>query len=1152
MDASEEQKLAKLRADNESLREELHQTHDLLAALQHQLGGQTRPVDLIEHERTTLELERLLLENRTQREFLDQLIQNATIGVAVVRGLECRYELVNPAYLRLLGQTQDNLTGRTMDEMLSPHLAAGEKWLIQSVYQSNKVMAVREYEARLGEERSETYWDVDHIPLHDHQGRVDRVLILAREVTEDVLKRRRIQLSMDMELSTHTLSTLIDIMPAAIVVSDAKGTIVMENDAARKLMRGPMTGTAYTPGGRYEMRHVNGQPFPLNELPLARALNEGRSTDEIEILFHFYDGQETVALARGSPVFDEHKNLVGAAIVMQDITERKQEEREREQRLYGMSSLIERSYEIIGERSEERLLQRTVEIARELTGARLATLGNVLRNGSFTQGAVSCAQDARGCPEVPGFAFEQARPYMNLIRNRRTLRLSKLELARNGGWGLPEARQLEGLVGAPLVDHEGHVQGVLLVSDKTEGEFTRDDEGLLAQLATLASLALQHIHARLKIEEHARLLERIFGSLTDVVMVYDTADNIIMANEAAHRRYGVDPTRYRRPELASVIRPQHRDGTLPRPEELPSFRALQGETVTDDVYVQDLPDGRRMVVAISAAPLLSDGQVQGAVAVWHDITEREGLIEELERQRGLLQAVFESQGDAILVYDAEGNLLTSNARVQEQYGVQPTGVTRYDLVRALQARHSDGTPYELDDLPGSRAQRGENVLDELVYCTLPDGRSVVIATTATPLRSNGNIWGTVVVWHNVTERQELLAQLDNERRLLKAVFAAQADVLLVYDREGNVILTNPAAQKTYGIDLLGVTPQLAAATLSPRHPDGSLVTLEQLPSIRALRGETVLDETIAVQTPTGEQKVISNSAAPMLDETGAVRGAVAVWRDITERQELANHLDRQRQLLEAIFSALTDTVVVYDENGQVIMANDASERYHGFRLAGWRQADLAREIQTRNLDGTPLEPAMTPSARALRGEVVTDLPMQIRLRDRDYVISVSAAPLLSKEKVLGAVSAWHDITQQVALTEQLSREQHLLEEVLRQIPLAILIVEAPSGRIILSNRANTLIWGEEIAAERMQDYARYKGFHTDGSPYQPEDWPLARAVMHGEVIKSERIDIVAADGQHRAISVSATPVHDEQNRVVAAVAIYSTINENKESTPEDG
>ncbi len=60
------------------------------------LGSVTR--DVTDRRRAEEERERLLAENRAQREFLERLVESAPVGIAVLRGADHRYELANPYY----------------------------------------------------------------------------------------------------------------------------------------------------------------------------------------------------------------------------------------------------------------------------------------------------------------------------------------------------------------------------------------------------------------------------------------------------------------------------------------------------------------------------------------------------------------------------------------------------------------------------------------------------------------------------------------------------------------------------------------------------------------------------------------------------------------------------------------------------------------------------------------------------------------------------------------------------------------------------------------------------------------------------------------------------------------------------------------------
>ncbi|MBW3609201.1 MAG: histidine kinase, partial [Actinobacteria bacterium] len=71
------------------------------------------------------------------------------------------------------------------------------------------------------------------------------------------------------------------------------------------------------------------------------------------------------------------------------------------------------------------------------------------------------------------------------------------------------------------------------------------------------------------------------------------------------------------------------------------------------------------------------------------------------------------------------------------------------------------------------------------------------------------------------------------------------------------------------------------------------------------------------------------------------------------------------------------------------------------------------------------------------------------------------------------------------------------------MPSGVVLAEAPSGRVILSNEQFETIWrrpplpsGGAIAFEEVP------GRHPDGRPYTAEDWPLARSLA-GETVISE-------------------------------------------------
>ncbi|HEX5505254.1 MAG TPA: PAS domain-containing protein, partial [Thermomicrobiales bacterium] len=117
-----------------------------------------------------------------------------------------------------------------------------------------------------------------------------------------------------------------------------------------------------------------------------------------------------------------------------------------------------------------------------------------------------------------------------------------------------------------------------------------------------------------------------------------------------------------------------------------------------------------------------------------------------------------------------------------------------------------------------------------------------------------------------------------------------------------------------------------------------------------------------------------------------------------------------------------------------------------------------------------------------------------------------------------------------------------LDAVIRQLPVGVVVAEAPSGRLLLGNEQVARIWRQpSMSAEDERGYARYQGFHPDGRPYQPEEWPLARALAAGEVVAGERIAFARGDGTRGTLAVSAAPIRDDAGAIVAGVAAFHDV-----------
>jgi PAS domain S-box-containing protein len=135
--------------------------------------------------------------------------------------------------------------------------------------------------------------------------------------------------------------------------------------------------------------------------------------------------------------------------------------------------------------------------------------------------------------------------------------------------------------------------------------------------------------------------------------------------------------------------------------------------------------------------------------------ERARLQREVEVERARLQTIVDSALNAIYYVDAETDHLRANPAVAHLFGhriVPEQGREQF----AQQEFYPNGKPVPLDDLPSSRALRGEQPMPTELVVKRPDGTSTPIVMNAGPVVVEpGVIVGAVVVAQDISALKEV-------------------------------------------------------------------------------------------------------------------------------------------------------------------------------------------------------------------------------------------------------------------------------------------------------------------------------------------------------------------------------------------------------------
>ncbi|MGC9400653.1 MAG: PAS domain S-box protein [Anaerolineae bacterium] len=176
---------------------------------------------------------------------------------------------------------------------------------------------------------------------------------------------------------------------------------------------------------------------------------------------------------------------------------------------------------------------------------------------------------------------------------------------------------------------------------------------------------------------------------------------------------------------------------------------------------------------------------------------------------------------------------------------------------------------------------------------------------------------------DITERLEMERALRASERKLDQMLQTMADGMVMVDTEGAIIYANSAAEDILEVKRDEILQRYYDERVWQQIDEaGEPYPPGQLPLALALREQrTVKELEHGIVAPSGEVKWLSVSAAPLIDENGEVYGAVANFRDVSERKAIEEALRTSEQRYRTLFEHAGDAIFVHDLEGRFLDVN---------------------------------------------------------------------------------------------------------------------------------------------------------------------------------------------------------------------------------------
>lgn len=305
-----------------------------------------------------------------------------------------------------------------------------------------------------------------------------------------------------------------------------------------------------------------------------------------------------------------------------------------------------------------------------------------------------------------------------------------------------------------------------------------------------------------------------------------------------------------------------------------------------------------------------------------------------------------------------------------------------------------------------------------------------------------------------------------------------------------------------------------------------------------------------------ELRALAEARDRALAETGLLNDiAIAASGEQNLNRMLSAALTRLREVIHFTGGSIAlvekDDLVIRAAFGVFtgIALGNRLRRNHGrsWQVIHTREPVLIDDV-TLEKNATPTTPFRTWLGVPLiwQGEVYGLLEI-----DSTEAHAFSAADVSLMQKVATVLSGSIELAQryaaEVQAVELAEAAQWRLETVLQQMPSGVAIAEYPSSRLVRGNEQLSRIMGQPFRPiESIEGYGATTAFRADGSAVRAEDWPLARSILTGEVVRGEEITFVRADGTHGTMRINSAPIRDRRGNTIAAVAVFDDVSERKQ------
>ncbi len=479
----------------------------------------------------------------------------------------------------------------------------------------------------------------------------------------------------------------------------------------------------------------------------------------------------------------------------------------------------------------------------------------------------------------------------------------------------------------------------MTIADKTNKQLIEELEALRLHTAELEEVETERKRADEVPGRSEKDYRRLFELSPVGITLLDMKGVITYCNSAVYNKSGYSESDYVGKHFSKLTPARVKDvpkfiqtfnsilrGKIPKPFEV-RYQRKDGTSGWTELHVD----------------LLKIGGKRRILTIQHDITERKQSEEALQAEKNKLQSLVDALEYGLTIQDKDYNIIYQNEITRSYFG-DHVGEKCYRV-------YGDGKK-ACEDCPVEKAFKDGKSHTGERRRVRPSGEGIFWENTASPIRdAKGKIVACLEITRDITERKQAEEALQQSNRRFGDIAKNALEWIWEVDAKGKYTYTSPVVEK-----ILGYKPEevLEKNFYDLFHPDDR----EEL--------KKAAFEVFAKKQPfrqfvnrnihkNGEIVWLSTSGVPILDEEGNLLGYRGADVDITERTQVEETLQTEKNKLQSLIEAMEDGLTIQDAGYNIIFQNELVRTLFGDRLG--EKCYRVYEGREKLCDGCPVEKA---------------------------------------------------------------------------------------------------------------------------------------------------------------------------------------------------